>query len=182
MQGHFKVNTSDGFRSSCLEHELLRCLECWDQVDKPRRGKETHRWELCIEESFAHQVFTSNLNVLRWNYLKGKSFYSTPQNILFHHEPAGRKPLAQFYLPVITCMWFFFIPIYSHDSQLLRWSLNCWNFIFCWTNYSVLTWQHVFKLPLAFLLGGFPSRRGATEKQATLFYKYDWSYKRHCIA
>lgn len=34
-------NTSEGFLSSCLEHELRRCrdLECWDQVDKPRIQK-----------------------------------------------------------------------------------------------------------------------------------------------
>lgn len=34
-------NTSEGFRSSSLEHEVLRCrdLECWDQVDRPRIQK-----------------------------------------------------------------------------------------------------------------------------------------------
>lgn len=34
-------NTSEGFRSSSLEHEVLRRwdLECWDQVDRPRIQK-----------------------------------------------------------------------------------------------------------------------------------------------
>lgn len=36
-------NTSEGFRSSCLEHEVLRRrdLECWDQVDRPRTEKHS---------------------------------------------------------------------------------------------------------------------------------------------